>query len=504
MGEAGAARHRRKAGMRPAARWQLYSGFLIQMCEGMSITFIFPFLPFFAEHLGYEGHRTSVAAGIIATSFCAGQTLSAIPWGRAADRFGRRPSLLFGMAGTALSLLVFGSAGSLWQAALGRFLGGVLNGNVGVLKIWISEICGAEFQAAGLALLPTAWGLGVVLGPALGGLLAQPASQYPSSPFATAALWRAFPFLLPCVAVAVVICASLGLCALTVRETLPDAPRLLPCGTGPRAGGGAAARGRGGGARRPQGAEGGGMRLRDVLESRVARYAVGSYAIEAFMYIVLDEATPFLLRQDAADGGGGMAQARIGILISVGGAALLSGPFIVPAMERRLGRRACFTRCNAVLCPLFAAFPLLTALAGRGPALLADAATVLLLFAKNILGSTVFTMCFLMINESIDNDPARMGTVNGVAQLGAAFMRAVGPLVAGGLWSVGLYVSFARCALVFVLLAALAAAAAAYGAAAPDKLDDARSKARLAKRYELPELRLGSDEEEASLLTETF
>ena len=61
-------------------------------------------------------------------------------WGGLSDRIGRKPVLLLGCAGTLLSLLVVGFAPNFWIALLGRVLGGVLNGNIGVIQTMVGEL----------------------------------------------------------------------------------------------------------------------------------------------------------------------------------------------------------------------------------------------------------------------------------------------------------------------------------------------------------------------------
>lgn len=84
----------------------------------------------------------SSQAGILEGSFAAAQFLTAVLWGRVADSewCGRKPVLLIGLAGTCLSCIAFGFSTSFWQAVCFRALGGVLNGNVGVMRTMISEI----------------------------------------------------------------------------------------------------------------------------------------------------------------------------------------------------------------------------------------------------------------------------------------------------------------------------------------------------------------------------
>ena len=70
----------------------------------------------------------AVYVGMVTSSFAFAEFSSGVAWGRISDRIGRKPVLLCGLAGTALSMLVFGFARSLPIALLGRALGGLLNG----------------------------------------------------------------------------------------------------------------------------------------------------------------------------------------------------------------------------------------------------------------------------------------------------------------------------------------------------------------------------------------
>ena len=61
-------------------------------------------------------------------------------WGALSDRIGRKPVLLFGCVGTTLSLFIVGFSTNFWVALLGRVLGGLLNGNIGVIQTMVGEL----------------------------------------------------------------------------------------------------------------------------------------------------------------------------------------------------------------------------------------------------------------------------------------------------------------------------------------------------------------------------
>lgn len=78
--------------------------------------------------------------GITAASFSLSQFMSGVFWGRASDRFGRKPTILFGLLGTLVSSLLFGLSKSVPQAIAARCMSGLLNGNVGIMRTFVAEI----------------------------------------------------------------------------------------------------------------------------------------------------------------------------------------------------------------------------------------------------------------------------------------------------------------------------------------------------------------------------
>ncbi|MCJ1400310.1 hypothetical protein MMC11_003515 [Xylographa trunciseda] len=122
-------------------------------------------------------------AGILQGCFTGAQFLTAMLWGRAADADwgGRKTVLLLGLFGTCVSALGFGFSRSFLQAAIFRFVGGVLNGNVGVIRTMVSEIIKEKkYQSRAFLLLPMCFNIGVIIGPVLGGCTADPVGSYPS------------------------------------------------------------------------------------------------------------------------------------------------------------------------------------------------------------------------------------------------------------------------------------------------------------------------------------
>ena len=116
--------------------------------------------------------------------------------------------------------LAFGFSRSFWMACAARFATGVTNGVVGTAKSCLADISDDTNQAKGLALVGTAWGVGMVVGPVVGGFFAQPARKYPAW-FDADGLFGSFPYLLPSLVTTFSLVLSAVLIALFLDETSP-------------------------------------------------------------------------------------------------------------------------------------------------------------------------------------------------------------------------------------------------------------------------------------------
>ena len=91
---------------------------------------IFPYVYYMilSFNLSTDTHQIALYVGLVTSAFAFAEFTSGVVWGRISDRIGRKPVLIAGLAGTAISMIVFGLAPNLPTALLGRALGGLLNG----------------------------------------------------------------------------------------------------------------------------------------------------------------------------------------------------------------------------------------------------------------------------------------------------------------------------------------------------------------------------------------
>ena len=136
---------------------------------------VLPILPRYAEDL----HVSATTIGLIVGAFSLAQLVCAPILGRLSDRIGRKPILLLSLAGTAVGSLLTGLAGSVWLLALGRVVDGASGASVSVAQAAVSDVAEPKDRARLLGLLGAAFGLGFVIGPALGSLAALGGKRLP-------------------------------------------------------------------------------------------------------------------------------------------------------------------------------------------------------------------------------------------------------------------------------------------------------------------------------------
>ena len=168
---------------------------------------VIPILPFYIESFGASGSTL----GLLMATFAVMQFVFAPVWGNLSDRYGRKPILILGVLGTALCHLLFGLSSQLWMLFLARAMAGILSSaTMPAAMAYVADSTSEEERSSGMGILRAALGVGIILGPGIGGW------------FASISL--SFPFYL---AAALSALAVLPICA-ALPESLPPEKRGLP------------------------------------------------------------------------------------------------------------------------------------------------------------------------------------------------------------------------------------------------------------------------------------
>ncbi|KAG9195351.1 hypothetical protein G6011_00472 [Alternaria panax] len=181
---------------------------------------IFPYVNFMIERIGsVDKEDVGFYSGLVESLFSATQMCVMILWGKASDRYGRKPILVISLMGLAVATVLFGLSRSLWQMVLFRCLGGVFAGTVVTVRTMLSENSTKHTQARAFSLFAFATNLGIFFGPLIGGALERPADKFTST-FGKAQFWHHYPYALPNIVIAAIALSAAATTMLFVKETL--------------------------------------------------------------------------------------------------------------------------------------------------------------------------------------------------------------------------------------------------------------------------------------------
>jgi DHA1 family tetracycline resistance protein-like MFS transporter len=187
--------------------------FIVVFVDLLGFSLILPLLPYYAEKYGAD----ATIVGLLVASYAAASLVGAPLLGRLSDRYGRRPILLVSVFGTFIGFLLLGFAEVIGQGIasmvalasvnvviiavlfFSRILDGLTGGNITVAQAYISDLTDEKNRAKGLGLIGAAFGLGFIIGPAVGGFLSKWGYSLPAFVAATISFINilAIFFLLP-------------------------------------------------------------------------------------------------------------------------------------------------------------------------------------------------------------------------------------------------------------------------------------------------------------------
>jgi MFS transporter, DHA1 family, tetracycline resistance protein len=129
---------------------------------------IIPLLPFYAQTFG----ASPLVIGLLFAAFSVSQLIAAPALGDLSDRYGRRPVLIFSLAGTVVSFAMLAVAHSVAMLFAARIVDGLSGGNISTARAYVADVTEPKDRARAYGIIGAAFGLGFILGPAISGILA--------------------------------------------------------------------------------------------------------------------------------------------------------------------------------------------------------------------------------------------------------------------------------------------------------------------------------------------
>ncbi|XWW97547.1 hypothetical protein V2A60_005531 [Cordyceps javanica] len=401
--------------------------FLLCYARAMEPVAFFAIVPYIAAMVQRNGRLAGsdvgFYSGLIESLFSVAQMAVLIAWGRLADALGRKPVLVWSLAGMSVGPALFGLAASLPQMMLFRCLAGLFSGSTLVIRTMISDHCTPATQARAFSWFAFAGNVGIFVGPLVGGLLADPAAQYPDL-FGGWRFLRDYPYAAPGFAVSAIAASGVVLSVLFLQETLDrDAHKTRQQQQQQQQAGSKAER----------------LTIVQLLRTPgipTVLFVNGSVMIMAFAFTAL---LPVVLFTRVEIGGLGLSAFQIAVYTAVQGLSQAVWLLCVfPPLHRRLGNKKLLMVC-AVAYPFFyLAYIILNELLRLGtPAAMAWAWVVGPLAAMVGPGvSMAFTGVQLALNDA-SPDPHVMGTLNGIALTLSSGLRSFVPGLTTVLYAVG-------------------------------------------------------------------
>jgi MFS family permease len=149
--------------------------FLIVLVDVLGFTIVIPLLAYYAEHFG----ATPLVATTLVSVYAVCSLMSTPLIGNLSDRYGRKPLLLISQFGTCAGFVMLAYSNALWMVFVGRILDGITAGNLATAQAYISDHTQPKDRAKAFGVIGVAFGLGFMVGPAIGAELGKHGLHYP-------------------------------------------------------------------------------------------------------------------------------------------------------------------------------------------------------------------------------------------------------------------------------------------------------------------------------------
>ncbi|KZZ91886.1 major facilitator superfamily transporter multidrug resistance [Ascosphaera apis ARSEF 7405] len=395
--------------------------------EPIAFTSVIPYLFFYIKSLDPSLDDASATnyVAITISVFALAQFVTSLFWGLMADKYGRKGIFLFGQAGVMMSMFFLSFCSNIWSVIFFRALGGLLSGNVVVLRTVIGDLFPDTYsQSRAISLNSIVYQIGYVVGPMIGGYLVEPCGRHPDVCKAMP-LFKKYPYAPPSLVIAGLLACSIMIALPLLRETMPP-KRTVPVDT--------------------EDANEEAPLLPEREEAAASRkipmniiHISIAYCILGFHTICFDQILPVFLASQTSDeparlpfwftGGLQMNASDVGFFISMSGILGIATMILIfPPVNDLLGSLRAL-RMNLWLFPIsYIILPYLSLL--RGPSTYAKIGVTFVIALKTVASSFAFNDIPILLNEATPSNDL-LGYVNGIGQTAVSSARAVGPVIMG-------------------------------------------------------------------------
>ncbi|XP_049404327.1 protein ZINC INDUCED FACILITATOR-LIKE 1-like [Solanum stenotomum] len=400
---------------------ELFTIWIVILGTALPISSLFPFLYFMKKdfHIAKREEDISTYAGYVGSAFMLGRALTSVFWGAVADRYGRKPVIVFGTFVVVVFNTLFGLSVNFWMAITTRFLLGFLNGLIGPIKAYAAEIFREEYQALGMSTISTAWGIGLIIGPALGGFLAQPAEKYPDV-FSKDSIFGRFPYFLPCLCISL-FSLAVGIASFWLPETLHNHDSRMPPQSSYEALEEAASDAKDGNESAPK---------ENLFKNWPLMSSIILYCVFSLHDMAYTEIFSLWTVSPRKFGGLGYSTVDVGEVLSISGFGLLVFQLsLYPLVEKCVGPIVIARVAGVLSILVLTSYPYIAMLSGIALSVAINFASVI----KNALCISIITGLFILQNKAVDQ--RQRGAANGIAMTAMSIFKAIGPAGAGVLFS---------------------------------------------------------------------
>ncbi|KAF5367210.1 hypothetical protein D9757_012213 [Collybiopsis confluens] len=403
----------------PLPLFQLCIICFIRLMDPIAFTQIFPYINEFITflHLTDDPSKTGFYSGLVESTFAVTQFLAIYQWSKLSNRIGRRPVILVGTLGVALSTIYLGLSSSLTELLLSRAIGGIFGGTVSVVQSVVGEITDASNHAAAFPIYGLVWPIGGITGPFIGGVLSNPADKY--GPLFQNNIFSEHPYFLPCLVSGTIAICGVLIGYFCLKESLQKETKT--------------------GTEVSYNAVSDEPTLRELLNIPIIRALSASAFALNFIGTAWDVLFVLFCYTPIRNGGLSFSPSTIGYVLSSSG--LISSAlqiFLMPVILKRVEAAKIYNMAMSVLPVVFGGLPLLNIIARRGlveeTGDLEFVASVLmwtvLVFIVSLskVGFLTYSLSLILTRTNTDS-PAVLAVSNGVMSCAMSLARIIAPAV---------------------------------------------------------------------------